>query len=76
MQNDNRVVNAFVVNIFMHYIKAPRSLGLAPEVLVRQMQPQGQGSQFLSISTFLVSRRQTMPTIKLTPVIATGYHSP
>lgn len=34
------------------------------------------GCQFLSISTFLVSRRQIMPTIKLTPVITTGYHSP
>lgn len=32
--------------------------------------------QFLSRSIFFVSRRQIIPTTRLTPVISTGYHSP
>lgn len=32
--------------------------------------------QFLSRSIFFVSRRQIIPTTRLTPVINTGYHSP
>ncbi|MBA4363672.1 MAG: hypothetical protein C0411_23510 [Pseudomonas sp.] len=33
-------------------------------------------TQLVSRSTFLVSRRQIIPTTRLTAVITTGYHSP